>query len=360
MDAKPRLLEQVRDHLRTLHYSYRTEQQYLFWVRRFILFHGKRHPSGMAAPEVEEFLSHLAVDRKVSASTQNQALAAILFLYRKVLQVELPWLDGIVRAKRSAYLPVVLTTAEVRSILAHLKGDYWLIGNLLYGAGLRLRECLQLRVKDLQFEYRQVIVRSAKGAKDRATILPEVLLGPLQLHLENVKARHEAAMRNGLAGVELPYALERKYPSAHLEWGWQYVFPRRARRAIRAAARGAAITCIPDSVQRHVKAAVKAAGITKPASCHTFRHCFATHLLERGYDIRTVQELLGPQRREDDADLHARDAQGRERGAEPARLVTPSRAAREAGASSARDRHRKRKGPLSRAFVSGWGTRIRT
>jgi len=164
MDAKPRLLDQVRSHLRTLHYSFRTEQQYLFWIRRFIVFHGKRHPSGMAAPEVEDFLTHLAVDRKVSASTQNQALAAILFLYRKVLQVELPWLDGIVRAKRSTYLPVVLSAADVRSILAHLKGEYWLIGNLLYGAGLRLTEALQLRVKDVQFEYRQVIVRRARRA----------------------------------------------------------------------------------------------------------------------------------------------------------------------------------------------------
>jgi integron integrase len=293
MDARPRLLDQVRDRLRTLHYSYRTEQQYLFWIKRFIVFHGKRHPSGMAAAEVEEFLSHLAVDRKVSASTQNQALAAILFLYKKVLQVELPWLDGIVRAKRSTYLPVVLTTAEVRSILAHLKGEYWLIGNLLYGAGLRLREALQLRVKDLHFEYRQLIVRSAKGAKDRATILPEVLLGPLQQHLERVQARHESAVRNGCAGVELPYALERKYPNAHLEWGWQYVFP--AERPSRDPRSGAWCRhhVYPDSVQRHVKAAIKAAGIAKPASCHTFRHCFATHLLERGYDIRTVQELLG-------------------------------------------------------------------
>ena len=293
MDARPRLLDQVRDRLRTLHYSRRTEQQYVFWVKRYILFHGKRHPSDMAAREVEEFLTHLAVDRKVSASTQNQALAALLFLYQKVLQVELPWLDGIVRAKHSRYLPVVLTATEVRSVLAHLKAEYWLIGNLLYGAGLRLSEALQLRVKDLQFEYRQVIVRSAKGAKDRSTILPEILLVPLQQHLDNVKLRHEAALRNGHAGVELPFALERKYPNAHLEWGWQYVFP--AERPSRDPRSGAwrRHHVYPDSVQRHVRSAVKAAGILKPASCHTFRHCFATHLLERGYDIRTVQELLG-------------------------------------------------------------------
>ena len=219
MDARPRLLDRVRDQLRTLHYSYRTEQQYLFWVRRFILYHGKRHPSEMAAREVESFLTHLAVDRRVSASTQNQALAAILFLYQKVLQVELPWLDGVVRAKASRYLPVVLTTSEVRAVLAQLDGEYWLIANLLYGAGLRLREALQLRVKDVQFEYRQVIVRSGKGAKDRVTILPESLLGPLQKHLETVKARHDVAIRNGYAGVEMPNALGCKYPNAHLDWG---------------------------------------------------------------------------------------------------------------------------------------------
>jgi len=247
----------------------------------------------MAAREVEDFLTHLAVDRKVSASTQNQALAAILFLYQKVMQVELPWLDGIVRAKQSRYLPVVLTTIEVRAVLAHLKGEYWLVGNLLYGAGLRFSEALQLRVKDIQFEYRQVIVRSAKGAKDRSTILPEILLGPLQQHLENVKLRHESALRNGHAGVELPFALERKYANAYLEWSWQYVFP--AERPSHDPRTGTwrRHHIYPDSVQRHVKAAVKAAGIVKPASCHTFRHCFATHLLERGYDIRTVQELLG-------------------------------------------------------------------
>jgi len=293
MEARPRLLEQMRNQLRTLHYSYRTEQQYLFWVRRFILFHNKRHPADMAAAEVEGFLSHLAVDRQVSASTQNQALAALLFLYQKVLQVELPWLDGIVRAKQSRYLPVVLTPGEVKDVLSHLQGEYWLIGSLLYGAGLRLREALTLRVKDVQFEYRQLIVRGGKGARDRSAILPETLVAALQQHLEAVKARHECAVRSGFAGVELPHALEHKYPGAHLEWGWQYVFP--AMRASRDPRSGAwrRHHVYPDSVQRHVKAAVKAAGIAKPATCHTFRHSFATHLLERGYDIRTVQELLG-------------------------------------------------------------------
>ncbi len=293
MATQSRLFDRVRDQLRTLHYSYRTEQQYLFWIRRFILFHGKRHPSEMAAPEVEGFLTHLAVERQVSASTQNQALAAILFLYQKVLQVQLPWLDGIVHAKRSRYLPVVLTTAEVRSILAQLDDEYWLIVNVLYGAGLRVREALQLRVKDVQFDYRQLVVRSGKGGKDRVTILPEALLDPLQKHLESVKARHQAAIHGGYAGVEMPYALERKYPNAHLEWAWQYVFP--ARRPSRDPRTGAwrRHHVIPETLQRRVKHAVKAAGVDKPVSCHTFRHCFATHLLERGYDIRTVQELLG-------------------------------------------------------------------
>jgi len=293
MEARPRLLDQVRNQLGTLHYSYRTEQQYLFWVRRFIVFHGKRHPAEMAAAEVEAFLTHLAVDRQVSASTQNQALAALLFLYQKVLQVELPWLDGIVRAKLSRHLPVVLSPGEARDVLSQLQGEYWLIASLLYGAGLRLREALTLRVKDVQFEYRQLIVRSGKGGKDRSAILPDTLVAPLQEHLATVKALHEFATKHGHAGVELPFALERKYPNAHLQWGWQYVFP--AKRPSRDPRSGAwrRHHVYPETVQRRVKDAVKAAGIAKPASCHTFRHSFATHLLERGYDIRTVQELLG-------------------------------------------------------------------
>ena len=238
MEARPRLLDQVRNQLRMLHYSYRTEQQYLFWVRRFILFHGKRHPTDMAAAEIEAFLTYLAVDRQVSASTQNQALAALLFLYQKVLQVELPWLDGIVRAKLSRHLPVVLTPGEARDVLSQLQGEHWLIASLLYGSGLRLREALTLRVKDVQFEYRQLIVRSGKGGKDRSAILPDALVAPLQQHLVTVKALHALASEHGYAGVELPYSLERKYPNAHLEWGWQYVFP--AKRA-----RGAATTCTP-------------------------------------------------------------------------------------------------------------------
>jgi integron integrase len=289
----PRLLDQVRDKLRTLHYSYRTEQQYLQWARRFIRFHDKRHPRTMGAPEVEAFLTHLAVTRKVSASTQNQALAALLFLYQKVLEIELPWLQDVVRAKPSRHLPVVLTHKEVRAVLAKLDDEYWLIGSILYGGGLRLQEALQLRVKDVDFELCQLVVRSGKGGKDRVTVLPDAIVDPLQRHLEVVRAQHVQAMARGHGGVELPFALERKYPRAPFEWGWQYVFP--AKSASRDPRSGAVrrYHVFPDTVQRHVKWAVKAAGIDKPASCHTFRHSFATHLLERGYDIRTVQELLG-------------------------------------------------------------------
>jgi integron integrase len=289
----PRLLEQVRDKLRTLHYSYRTEQQYLQWIRRFILFHARRHPRTMGATEVEAFLTDLAVQRKVSASTQNQALAALLFLYQKVLAVDLPWLQDVVRAKPSHHLPVVLTHTEVRAVLAQLEGDYWLIASILYGGGLRLQEALQLRVKDVDFDLRQIVVRNGKGGKDRVTILPEAVVETLQRHLEVVRSQHSLAMTRGHGGVELPDAIERKYPRAPFEWGWQYVFP--AKNASRDPRSGVVRRhhMLPDTVQRNVKQAVRSARIDKPASCHTFRHCFATHLLERGYDIRTVQELLG-------------------------------------------------------------------
>jgi integron integrase len=293
MDARPRLLDQVRDRLRTLHYSYRTEQAYVFWIRRFILFSDKRHPSTMGGPDVEQFLTHLAVDRNVSASTQSQALSALLFLYKQVLQVELPWLENVVRARPSRRLPVVLTTAEVRAVLSHLRGEHWMVANLLYGSGLRLMESLRLRVKDLNFAYLQVLVRDGKGAKDRVTILPNSVVEPLRLHLDRVRNRHRLAIERGYGGVELPHALERKYPGAHLEWGWQYVFPAEhpSRDPRSSAVRRHHLH--EESIQRAVRAAVRATGIEKPASCHTFRHCFATHLLERGYDIRTVQELLG-------------------------------------------------------------------
>lgn len=293
MDAKPRLLQQVRERLRTLHYSCRTEQQYVFWIRRFILFHGKRHPAGLGEAEVSAFLTHLAVDRGVAAATQSQALAAVLFLYRKVLQIELPWLDGIARAKTPKRLPVVLTAAEVWSVLSHLHGEYRLIGSLLYGSGLRLLEALRLRVKDVDFNYHQIIVRDGKGAKDRSTVLPKAVVEPLKAHLSAVRERHLAAVTAGFGGVELPHALQRKYPAAHLDWCWQYVFP--ARHASRDPRSGSRRRhhILEETMQRQMKQAVRAAGLDKPASCHTLRHCFATHMLERGCDIRTLQELLG-------------------------------------------------------------------
>jgi integron integrase len=212
MDARPRLLDQVRDRLRTLYYSYRTEQSYLDWIRRFILYSDRRHPSTIGGPEVERFLTHLAVERGVSASTQSQALAALLFLYRQVLQIELPWLENVVRAKPSRRLPIVLTTTEVRDVLAHLRGEHCLVANLLYGSELRLMEALRLRVKDVNFAYRQVLVRDGKGAKDRVTVLPAALVEPLRLHLEQVRDRHRIATERGYGGVELPHALARKYP----------------------------------------------------------------------------------------------------------------------------------------------------
>lgn len=292
-DSKPRLLDQVRDRLRLRRYSYRTEQQYIGWIRRFILFHGKRHPGAMGAAQVEAFLNDLAVRQKVSASTQNQALAALLFLYKHVLKQDLPWLSNLVYAKRPRRLPVVLTPEETHAVLSQLDGVYWLIGHLLYGSGLRLMECLRLRVKELDFDYRQILVRNGKGGKDRMTMLPQMLVGPLQAHLSAVRERHRVALREGYGGVELPDAIARKYPDAAQEWLWQYVFPAAQPTVDPRSGVRRRHHIYEESVQRHMKRALRKAGIERPASCHTLRHCFATHLLERGYDIRTVQELLG-------------------------------------------------------------------
>jgi integron integrase len=291
--AGPRLLDQVREAIRVRHYSYRTEQQYVAWIRRYIHFHGKRHPRSLGGPEVSAFLTHLAANRNVAAATQNQALAALLFLYKNVLGNELPWLDQIVRSKRPRRIPVVLSRAEVREVLGRLTGRYWLVVSLLYGSGLRLLEALHLRVKDVDLERRTLIVRDAKGQKDRVTVLPDSLVEPLRKQLQWVRTGHERAIASGFGGVELPFALQRKYPRAHLDFGWQYVFP--ADRPSRDPRSGAwrRHHLYEDSVQRQVRAAIRAAGIDKPASCHTFRHSFATHLLESGYDIRTLQELLG-------------------------------------------------------------------
>jgi len=291
--AKPRLLEQVRQSLRVRHYSYRTEEQYLGWIRRYIIFHGKRHPVDMGSAEVEAFLTDLAVRGNVAAATQNQALAALLYLYRHVLQQDLPWLEDVVRARKPRRLPLVLSRAETRAVLAQLPGVYWLIGNLLYGSGMRLMECLRLRVQDIDFSYQRITVRGGKGDKDRVTILPQMIVGPLQAHLSAMEERHRVALAAGYAGVELPPSVAHKRPGATLEWAWQYVFP--ALHASQDPRSGAKRRhhVMEDSVQRQMREAVRRAGINKAASCHTLRHCFATHLLERGYDIRTVQELLG-------------------------------------------------------------------
>ncbi len=287
------LFEVARQRIRTRHLAFRTEGAYLHWMRRYVKFHRGKHPRTMGAAEVEAFLTHLAVEAKVGASTQNQALQALLFLYRHVLEVELPWLDNVTRACRPKRLPVVLSTAEVRSLLAQLDGTDWLIGNLLYGSGLRLMEAVRLRVKDVVFDSGELIVRDGKGARDRVTVLPEGVVGPLREHLAKLRIRFEHQRRLGEPGVSLPTALARKYPTAATEWGWQYVFP--ASSLCQDAYSGLLTRHHQHekSVQRAVKLAVRKAGILQPASCHTFRHCFATHLLASGYDIRTVQELLG-------------------------------------------------------------------
>ena len=283
----------AREKMRTRHLALRTEQTYLQWMRRYVVFHRRRHPRSLGAAEVEQFLTHLAVHHKVSAPTQNQALQAILFLYRHVLDINLPWLDNVTRASRTKSLPVVLSRAEVRALLAQLQGTPWLLGNLLYGSGLRLMEGLRLRVKDLQLERGELIVREAKGGKDRVTMLPATLEGPLRAHLGRLRDWYDVERRQQRPGVSLPFALGRKYPHAALQWGWQYLFP--SADLHKDPYCGALVRhhLHEKTLQRAVASAVRAAGITQPASCHTLRHCFATHLLEDGYDIRTVQELLG-------------------------------------------------------------------
>jgi integron integrase len=290
---EPRLLDQVRAQIRLRHYSIRTETQYVQWIKRFVLFHHKRHPREMGAAEVEAFLSHLAVEGHVASATQNQALSALLFLYRQVLGVELPWLDDVVRAKQPERLPVVLSRSEVQRVLERMDGVHGLLVRLLYGTGMRLMECLRLRVKDVDFVRREIMIRDGKGAKDRVTVLPQSLVTALQVQLATARElfdRDRAAMR---PGVYLPHALERKYPNAGASWAWFWVFP------------AAGLSIDPrsgierrhhaheKSLQRAMKQATQDSGIAKPVSVHTLRHSFATHLLQSGYDIRTVQELLG-------------------------------------------------------------------
>ena len=288
----PRLLDQVRELLRARHYSIRTERAYVGWIRRFIRFHGNRHPETMAEAEIGAYLSKMA-ESKVSASTQNQALAALLFLYQQVLKRELEWLGNMVHAKRPTRIPVVLRRDEVRSLLAHLDGMPWLVCAFLYGGGLRLLEAVQLRVKDIDLDRREVIVRRGKGQKDRRTVLPGLLVERLRQHLGAVKARHQADLDAGAGFVALPEALARKYPNASREWIWQWVFPA-TRTYIDPNTREIRRHHLHESVvQRAVRNAAVVAQIAKPVTPHTLRHSFATHMLEDGYDIRTIQELLG-------------------------------------------------------------------
>lgn len=293
MSEKPRLIPTIRAVLRTRHYSRRTEEAYIGWIKRYILFHNKRHPASMGGEEVNAFLTSLAVDGQVSASTQGQALSALLFLYRHVLDDPLPWLNDVIRASRPVRIPAVLTPEEVRQLLDHLTGVPKLIALLLYGGGLRLLECLQLRVKDVDFDRCELFVRDTKGKRDRATTLARAVQPALRAHLEKVRALHVRDLSRGYGAVPLPYALGRKLPNAAKDWQWQWVFPAKIR--YRDEKTGVEYRHhVHESVmQRAVRAACQAAGLDKRATCHTLRHSFATHLLERGQDIRTVQELLG-------------------------------------------------------------------
>ncbi len=294
MAQKPKkLLDQVRDAIRLKHYAYRTEQTYIDWVRRYILFHNKTHPKDMGENEVQEFLTYLASERKVSASTQNQALSALIFLYRYVLQKELDLPTRLITAKRSTHLPTVLTPTEVRSVLQYVGDATGLIARLLYGSGMRLQECTRLRVKEIDFGNHRIIVRSAKGGNDRSTLLPETLIEPLQFQLKTTQLIHQKDLKEGYGETILPFALSKKYPHAGKEWVWQYVFPATQRSTDPESGVVRRHHLHPSAVQKAVRRAAQKAGLDKRVTPHTFRHSFATHLLEAGYNIRTVQELLG-------------------------------------------------------------------
>lgn len=290
---QPKLLDRVRNAIRARHYSRRTEKAYVGWIRRFIFFHNKRHPAAMGSDEVNAFLTSLAVDHHVSATTQNQALSALLFLYRVVLEDPLPWIADLVRARRPERIPVVLSPAEVRLVIDEVEGVSRLVVQLLYGSGLRLLEALRLRVKDVDFARRELFVRDPKGKRDRMTTLPRAVETDLRAHLERVRRIHDADLRLGFGSVEMPTALDRKLPNADREWIWQWVFPATSRYREAAAGTERQHHLHETAVQRAVHEAVLQSGISKRVTCHTFRHSFATHLLERGQDIRTVQELLG-------------------------------------------------------------------
>ena len=292
MADSPKLLDRIRQETRIRHYSRRTEQAYVSWVRRFIVFHQKRHPRELGEPEVTAFLSSLAA-RGVSASTQNQALSAILFLYEVVVGQRLAWMNDIVRAQRPVRLPVVLSREEVASLLSRLRGPVWLMASLMYGSGLRLLECAELRVKDLNFDRGELTIRDGKGGKDRMTMLPAALKSPLLEHLERVKTQHQLDLAAGRGSVALLGALQAKYPNAPREWAWQWVFPATRFYMVPSTGERRRHHLHESVLQRAVKDAARAAGIPRPATCHSLRHSFATHLLEAGYDIRTIQELLG-------------------------------------------------------------------
>lgn len=290
---KPRkLLDQVGDTIKTKHYSSRTGETYTYWIRQYILFHGKRHPKEMGVPEVEAFLVHLAAKKNFSSSTQTQALSSILFLYRYVLNIKLDEVQ-ITRAKKAGRVPVVLSRAEVQRLLGEMSGVQKLMAQILYGGGLRLMECAQMRVKDIDFEYRQIVIRDPKGGNDRFTILPASLIAPLKEHLAHVKRLHNEDLAKGYGAVHMPYAFAVKYPNAEREWAWQYVFPSNKLADDLEAKTKRRWHTSEATLQKAVRSAAKKAGINKLVGPHTFRHCFATHLLESGYDIRTVQELLG-------------------------------------------------------------------
>ena len=291
--SKPKLLDQVRQLMRLRHYSLRTEEAYVSWIRRYILFNGKRHPRELDEKHVSQFLTDLAINGRVAAATQNQALNALLFLYKEVLQRELEFIGGTLRVKRPPKVPRVLSPNEVKAVLAQLHGQYRLMGLLLYGSGLRLLECLRLRVKDVDLHYLHIAVRDPKGGRERKTMLPVSLAAPLREHLAKVKAQHQRDLAEGFGSVYLPDALERKIPSASREWAWQYIFPAERRSIDPRTGTDRRHHVHEKNLQNAVKTAVRKAGISKRASCHTLRHSFATHLLENGYDIRTVQELLG-------------------------------------------------------------------
>ena len=294
--SKPKqkkLLDQVRDAIRTKHYSARTEKTYIDWIRRYIIFHNKRHPKEMSVPEVQAYITHLATQDKVSASTQNQALSAITFLYKHVLNKELNFPTNTIRPERSKPLPVVLTQQEAKSVIDNLNGAPKIMAKILYGGGLRLMECLRLRVKDIDFGNHQIIIRQGKGEKDRFTVLPDSVIEELRAHLLVVKAIHEKDIKEGFGETSLPYALEKKYRSASKEWLWQYIFPASNRSVDPDSKRIKRHHIDPSALQKAVRKAAKQTKINKPVSPHVFRHSFATHLLQNGYDIRTVQELLG-------------------------------------------------------------------